>query len=729
MAIIGKIREKSWLICVIVGGALLAFIFTDYNKGASGLESKYGYGTVYGEKVSIEEYNEALSIADENAARNAQQQQQPKQPVDEVAVWNGFVEKLLLEKEYEALGIDVSASEFDAYLYGKDGFQVLPDLAQGFTDSITGMFNEKLLQSRIEEMESSDDPEVQKQWDDSKNYYTDKRKQEKYVDILNQGMYVTNLEAKNEYFSQKEVKSISYVLKRYTDVLDEDIDASEEKLKAYYEKHKEEKKYENTVATRDIRYFDVTIQPSQKDSAQFQDLIKELKGNFEATTDDSAFVMLHSENKYFIRQIGYRPDGDPNAKEGFTYPKRLDSIFKTTPINGVVGPYEEGGATKIAKVIDLKTKLLGVRHILISAQRGDTAAVEKAQKKTDSLMAFVNADNFEAFVQKFSEDPGSKTTGGKYENFVDGEMVPEFSNYAMEQPVGKIGYVQTDFGFHIIEVLSRKEGYVPNLAIIQKTLKPSQEARDIKESEIDNLIYKLDEELSQIESEQGRVEMFDTVVAKAGYVVRPLSIQDNSPKLYGFSSKFAEDKILKLAYGDEAMVGNLVDSPIKDKDRYVIAVLAAIKEKGTPTFEDVKITIERDCIQDQKAKILVKKMKGAGSLKILAKKLDGAEVVKAEITFANPQFTGVGLEPKIVGALFSALKDGEQTVPLEGKAGVFVVRVENTTKAPTAANYLVERDQMLTTLKGSLLSSAKKGLVKLGDVVDNRRFFNANIRR
>lgn len=729
MAIIGKIREKSWLIFVIVGGALLAFIFTDYNKGTSGLESKYGYGTIFGEKVSIEEYNEALTIAEENAVRNAQQQQQPKQPVDEAAVWSSFIDKLLMEREYKALGIDVSASEFDAYLYGKEGFEVLPELAQGFTDSITGLFNEKLLQSRIEEMESSDDPNIQKQWEDSKNYYTDKRKQEKYVDILNQGMYVTDLEAKNEYFSQKEVKSISYVLGRYNNVPDDQIDISEEKLKAYYEEHKEEKKYENPIATRDVRFFDVAIQPSKEDTAKFKGQIQDLKTEFEAASNDSAFVLLNSENKYFVRQIGYRPEGDPNAKEGFTYPKQLDSLFKATPINGVVGPYEEQGATKIAKVIDAKTKLLAVRHILISAQRADTLAVEKAQRKTDSLMVFINSENFERFVQDFSEDPGSKNTGGKYENFVDGEMVPEFSNYAMNEPIGKIGYVQTDFGFHIIEVLSRTEGFVPNLAIVQKTLKPSQDAIDIKESEIDNLIYKLDEELSQIESGQQRVAMFDTVVAKAGYTVRSLTIQDNSPRLYGFSSKFAEDKILKLAYNDLAMVGDLVDSPIKDKDRYVIAVLASIKKKGLPEFEDARMLMERDLIQQKKAEILVKKMKGAGSLKKMADKLVDAAVVKAEITFANPQFTGVGPEPKIVGAVFSGLKDGEQTVPLEGKAGVFVVRIEGTTKAPTAANYLVERDQLLTTLKGGVLNSAKKGLVKLADVVDNRRFFNANIRR
>ena len=92
MAIIGKIREKSWLMLVLVGGALLAFILGDYYKGSNGNDLEFGYGTVYGEMVNIDEFNSQLALAEENTRRNAEQQGQQPEPVDRDAVWSSFVE-------------------------------------------------------------------------------------------------------------------------------------------------------------------------------------------------------------------------------------------------------------------------------------------------------------------------------------------------------------------------------------------------------------------------------------------------------------------------------------------------------------------------------------------------------------------------------------------------------------------------------------------------------------
>lgn len=730
MAIIGKIREKSWLILIIVGGALLAFILTDYQKMTGNTEFKYGYGTVYGEKVDIDAFNNEVALAQYNSDMMADQQGQPRTAVDRNQVWTAFVEEIVLEKEMNALGIDVSAAEFDAYLYGKNGFPVMQDLAEQFRDSITGMFNEKLLQARIEEMEASDDPNVQSQWEASKEYYTNKRKQEKYYDILKQGMYVTNLEAKNEYYAQKEVKSISFVLKRYSEIKDAEIDTSEEKLKAYFEEHKNDKKYENKIASREVRFFDITIEPSSEDSARFEKLLTDLKEGFRNTKNDSLFVMKNSDMKVFssTHLATFKPQSDEKARQGATYPDQMDTVFKAASIGDVIGPYEDQGTTRIAKILDFNRNSLTARHILIAAQRADEAAVAKAKKKTDSLMALVNKDNFEDFVRRFSDDPGSKDKGGKYENFMDYEMVPEFSEFAANEPIGKIGYVQTDFGFHIMEVLERKPVNNPVLAIIQKTLKASQTTIDEKEMEVDKLIYTLNDELAEVEDPKKKLERFDTIVNQAGYFARSINIEENSPKVYGFNSKVSEDKILELAFREEAAVGDLVSAPIKENNRYIIAILSSIKEKGTPKYEDVEPAILRDYIQAQKVKMLTAKMIKGKSLSDLSKSLN-VPVQNAEVTFANPQISGAGMEPAIVGAVFSGLKDGARTMPLEGKFGVFVVQLDKTTKVPAAANYMVEKDQLQQALVGNIQGTSKRALIKMADVVDNRRFFDANIRR
>lgn len=730
MAIIGKIRDKSWLILIIVGGALLAFILTDYQKMTGGSEFEYGYGTVYGEMVDMAAFDEEVRIAQEGADLQAQQQGQPSQPVDRAQVWTTFVEKVILEKEYEALGINVSPAEFDAYLYGKQGFKVLSEIESQFKDSVTGLFSEKLLQAAIDQLENSSNPDDVQRWETSKVYYTDRRKKEKYFDLLGQGMYVTKLEAKNEYNAQKELKSISFVFKRYADIKDEDINTSEKKLRAYFEKHKTEKKYENKVASREVKYFDVIIEPSEADSNEFDKKMRILKKEFAKAKNDSIFVMLNSDVRFYnsTHIATFRPEKDEKARQGMTYPEYMDTVFKTASIGTIVGPYDDNGNSRIAKILDFNKQKLSVRHILIAAQRADAAAVAKAQKKTDSLMTLITKANFEEYVTKFTEDPGSKETGGKYENFMDYEMVPEFSKFAMEEAIGKIGYVQTDFGFHIMEVLGREEVNFPVLAVIQKTLQASQETVADKEAEVDKLIYELNDRLSVKEPGKGRVVLFDTIVSRADYFPRAITIEENNPKLYGFNSKITEDKILELAFNADAQIGDLIKAPIKEGNRYVIAILSAIREKGPANFEDVEAAITSDYIKEQKAKRLKAQMLKVTSLKQLSDKL-GVPIEKSDVTFANPQLTGAGYEPEVVGAIFSGLKDGTRTLPLEGNSGVFVVQIEKTTKAPAVSNYQAERATLQTDLKTNVESNAIRGLTKLADVIDNRRFFEYNIRR
>jgi peptidyl-prolyl cis-trans isomerase D len=735
MALIGKIREKSGLLVVLIGIALFAFILGDWRKMTQGSEDQYGYGTVYGEKVEYAKFEEAIGKFQEQDRMQFQQQQREYTQKDQDAsadkAWNYVVETTIFDKEFAELGIDVSESEFDAYLYGTDGFAVLPELAQGFTDSMTGQFNAKMLEKRIDEMETSSDPKVQKQWEDNKKYYIDRRKQEKYFELVGQGLYVTKLEAEEEYFAQKEVKSASFVVRRYSEILDDDIKVSDSELKSYYEEHKKDKKYENRSASREVKYFDVVINPSKTDSAKFNRTMTELKAGFAATTEDSLYVLKNSDIKFYssLKFATAVPEGNEKAQKLQSYPKYLDTVFNTAKVGQIVGPYDNQGNVVISKVLGFTPSRLKARHILLSTnQSKDKKIIDQKQKTADSLMKLINKDNFAEFVTKFSDDKGSVPQGGLIDNFIEVDMVPEFASFCATKPVGSIGTVKTMYGIHIIEVLERDATNFPLLASVAKTFKASQETIDRKESEVYNLLYKLEAKISKKSDIKAKLELFDTIAQQAGYFVRPVSIQDEAPKLYGFNTTFAEDKILKLAFSEESMVGDLTTAPIKDKDRYIIAIVSSIKAKGVPTFEDAEMTMKKDLIEEKKAKRFTNQLLKDKNLNAMAKRAN-SEVMKAEVTFGNPQITGAGFEPEVVGALFSGLKDGQRTLPLKGKMGVYVIRIDKTTKAPTAANYNVEKDQLFASVKGSLQGQVISALKKKADVIDNRRLLKAGIRR
>lgn len=733
MAIIGKIREKSALLVVIIGLALLAFILGGYKNSSFGTEAGMGYGTVYGEDVdaaSLQSDIDKFIMSDQNEFQKQQREYTAKdRDQSEDKAWNYRVETTILEKEFEALGIDVQQAEFDAYLYGKDGFTVMPDLAEGFKDPATGQFNPTLLQKQIEKLQASKVAEEQKSWAESKEYYINKRKQEKYYALLAQGVYVTKLEAEQDYQAKEEKKSISYVVRHYTEIQDDKIKVTDEALRAYYEEHKTDKKYENRASNREIKFFDVAIQPSSADSSAHDTLMKINKSklmNSKSLKEDSLLVIANSEFKGFSskHQATYRPAGGPKAG-GLTYPAELDTVFKTASIGQVVGPYTDNGSTRVAKILDFNTKLCKVRHILISAPKGDDKKIAAAQKKADSLIGLLNKDNFEEFVMKFSEDPGSKDKGGVYEDFLDHEMVPEFSKFSTDQPVGAIGSVKTDFGIHIIEVLDRKAVKYPILAVIQKTLEPTIETTQGIEEDVYKLLYKLDAKIAKIEDPKKKIEMFDTIVSKAKYMSRPMTIQNNKPSLYGFQTSFAEDKILRMAYDEESVVGTLCASPIKDKNRYIIAILSSIRLKGVPAFEDVQVQMKSDFIKEKKAEKLMAQMVKK-SLKECAKK-GNTQVAETEVTFATTSLQGAGNEPEVVGAIFSGMKDGATSIPLKGESGVYVIRLNKTIKAKPAVSFEIERKALLASAKGNVSGMARAALMKKADVIDNRRFLKAGI--
>ncbi len=101
-------------------------------------------------------------------------------------------------------------------------------------------------------------------------------------------------------------------------------------------------------------------------------------------------------------------------------------------------------------------------HILIKAEKSASADEKKAARaKADQLLAQLqkNPAQFAELAKKNSDDPGSATNGGDLDFFGRGAMVKPFEDAAFALKPGQIsGVVESDFGFHIIQLTAARGG-------------------------------------------------------------------------------------------------------------------------------------------------------------------------------------------------------------------------------------------------------------------------------
>lgn len=737
MALIGKIRKNSWLLVVVIGVAMLAFILGDmeslFNSG--GRVDNYGIGTVNGEKVSEETYSNALQNVRNQLFQNKLQQNPEARGLDEneernafSQAWTAVVGEALVIREIEKLGIIVDDVELENVLYGQDGFSPSPAIAQAqiFLDSLTGEFDPNLVRQYITNLEDSPEPEAAEQLRGTMDYIRQYRTEEKYNSLLSVGVHTTTLEGKEEYYAQKEVKNVSYVYKGFSRVMEDAIEEiTDEDLKAYYNEHKNAKKYEQK-ASRKINYFAIPVFPDSDDSLRTKSILENLKEDFAKAKNDSLFVMRHSDNKEFVNDasFAYFPEGTMMGAQGKTYPRALIPEIENAEVGTVVGPYIVAEGMAISKIVRfIEDPLATVRHILISAQGDEEVA--KAQKKADSIVRVIRTrNNFEEMVREFSDDPGSKDTGGKYEDFAQGAMVPEFNDFSFDKPIGTLGTVKTDFGIHIIEVLDRKMPKRPIMATVTKNIAVTKSSMDNLNSIASSLIYDIDDEMKG-KSLEDKAEVFDSMAVENGYTIRSLTIMDRTPTVQGFNS-VAEGRLLRLAFEEGAKEGTISSSPIRDTDRIIVAYLAEIRKEGVPSFESVKEKMRSEIRKERQAAVIQQEMLGREDLENLSKEINGQFQTEG-LTFSATS-TKAGREPILIGTIFSGLLDGQMSVPVKGNNGVFVVRVENTDPAPETTDFSSEINMLNNQLRSNFMSMYRQSLVNSAEVIDNRKLRSFGIR-
>jgi hypothetical protein len=275
--------------------------------------------------------------------------------------------------------------------------------------------------------------------------------------------------------------------------------------------------------------------------------------------------------------------------------------------------------------------------------------------------------------------------------------------------------------------MERDENKFPLLVTISKTFEPSKETYQNKEDEAYNLLTKLSDAVSKESSNEKKIEKFSQMVQEARNYAQPISIEDDNisytknSNLYSFQESTTTNKLIELAYGGGG-VGSFDEYPVLDGDRYVIAMLSAIKPKGEQAYVDVKQTMETELIKEKKAKLLKAQLAQSGKTvsEIVTKSGNALLATVADVSFSGGTGGALDSEPEVVGAIFGGLKDGASTLPIVGNNGVYMVQLNKTSKNPIAANYKSEKENLIRENQVAIDYRAIQGLRKLSDIKDRR---------
>lgn len=662
MAILGQIRSRPWLLMGVIALALLAFLVNP-----DSIEKVFGknpdvLGKVNGEKITREEFNDQLFVLQQQA----DQQGQPKAGLEEQA-WQLLVQSKLIKQQFEKMGFEMTEDYFWNQLQYD---QMFAQQKQFFDEK--GNFKTQELKKQIEDMKAGS-PEGYNQWMKSRKSIEYRLMARQVFANISQGITTGKKEAEELMKQRDKLADIDFVKIDYAAYLQKNnIKVTTEDLANYIKQHPVMFKAEES---RNIGVVYFPSQPSAADDAATQKEINKLFSagtdasggteNFQNTKNDSMFIMANSDMPFNAQYL------KPNQ-----LPQTIQAQIPTAAIGQVFGPYKEQNFYVVSKLLDKKTSDSTLsRHILIAfkgspAGEGVTRSKEQAKKLADSIGAIVktNPGKFTEFL-KLSNDPSSAAQGGSLGwTTPETPFVPEFLTYLANNPKGATGVVETQFGYHIINIEDKKPGAMSyKVANLVKAVKPS----DATEAEVNKKASRF------VQQVQGKsFNDFVNMAKKANYQFsNPKQAKRFDGQLQGLGTE-KDPEILAWAFDKKREKGDTELFTVDGTGDKIVVYLNGKQEKGTADPESVRDQIEVVVKNKLAAKQISEKIGKAGSLDQIAKQF-GTTKQSAQVNLLNPSVAG-SMEPKVAGAAFGVAK-GKISNPVEGGTGVYVLVKKNET--------------------------------------------------
>jgi peptidyl-prolyl cis-trans isomerase D len=698
MAVLSKIRQRSALMIAVIALALFAFIIGDlFNSGTFNSTSK-DVGSINGKDISFEDFRIKVTNVEKSgqgitatAAANR--------------VWDQEVTVALLTAEFDKLGLRVGEKHLLEVLKADQNIGKNPMFLNA-----AGMFDV----AKFKEYFKSNPEQAQFLKEREKDAELNAKFQI-YNTLIKAGIYTTESEGKLKYEMEANKVNFAYVAGLYSTIKDSEVKVTDEEIVAFMKKN--EKKYK-ADETREIEYVLIEDKASAADEAEVKSKVNGLLSGsvvynqatgkndtlpgFRTATNVVEFVNSNSDVPYDSTYIAKK---DLPAIDA-------DKLFNLAP-GEVYGPYMFGKYYCISKSMGKKSGVNAkASHILISYEGTDVPnkkeqrTKEEAKAKAEAILAQVNANPDSFLMLAFTNsDDSSAQQGGDLGYFEQNQMVKPFNDFVFNNGIGKVGLVETPFGFHIIKITDKQDGI--RLATVAQKVEASESTSD----KIFTQATKFEIDAADKDFAKLAKEMKLTVAAP----VTVNAMEEN------FGPLGNQRAIVRWAFEGDSKVGTVKRFEVANVG-HVIAKIKGIDNSGLVSITLARPYVEPILKNKKKAELIKAKMSGS-SLEAIAKAVGSSVQQVTNVTMDNPVLAGgVGQEPKVVGNAF-ALAANKLSAPIEGNTGVYVVKNNSTVKAPALKNHA----PYVSQLKAQSASDANRvvpALKNSAKIEDNRKQFN-----
>lgn len=701
MALIGTLRNKmtKWVVGFVFV-AIVAFVLNDFFGNSptalfGGADNEIG--EIAGSTITLEEYQAAVQERENNYILSfGRQAGEREMPTLRQQAWDLLIARKAIQPQFEKVAVTVTSDEVWDMIQGRN---VDENVKSSFLDSAGNFDRTRLIQylQSLESMPAGSEARIR--WDMFRADLAPARERLKYENLLLKTNYVTNAEAERDYHTQNDVAEVRFLYAPYFSVSDSLANVSDADLKKYYTKNKEKYKVEEQ---RSINYVTFPIQPSAADSAAVREEMNKLIADFKATTEDSTFASVNTD--------GQNPYGKFTVAN---LPAYL-SVQELVP-GQVIGPVLDGGSLKAVKVVKVGADTINnakASHILIKWDDTTDAAKKAAKDKARKILAEIKAGaDFAAKAREHGTD-GTASRGGDLGWFQTGAMVKPFEKAVFDaKKTGVLNdVVETDFGYHIIDVTAVKNNTAYTLAIVEREISASDETQN-------EAFRKADIFASQLE---GVAEFKEKAKQENLVVFEALDLGTSDRTINNLGEA---RQMITWAFRD-GKVGKVSEVFDLESD-YVVAVVTAVTDKGYKSFEKVKADITPIVRNEVKAKILLEKIgSGTGPLEDIAKALgpDATVGSSSDLKLNAGSLPTIGFDPVALGRAFS-IESGKRTKPFAGENGVVIFEMQNLTIAPAMADYTMFKDQLLQAVNGRGGFNIVEALKEQAKIEDKRYKF------